>query len=289
MTRRETLLAGAGAVMTAYSASAGYQLYEWGRIYDLPGSGGPRIAVLGEPPPEPRPTLLINYAAATGSLQPYYEVIASTKFSAMMREAGWTVCAVDAPCHSGCDRWPLEPKNLDGWAHRYANGRNLWTPPTGQVGYKQRASAGLDRLIEAGYVDPLNIWAAGFSRGGLLAAHYAAFDARVRGLALFHPVTSLPLLSPWFDGHPAPEAAVVEDVALLAPQLVGKPVYLTVNTWDATVNTDAAAVFTRSLVEAGLPTNEYVPDVTLRVQTVPGHTSPNSVYEEARAWLLERM
>ncbi len=293
MTRRTLLTAGAGLAIAraACATTVPPTIYPWGRMYTLEGGSNPTIAVLGEPPATPRPTLIIHYANMQQSLTPYNEDVASTKLAALMQTQGWTVCGCSAPGHTGSDRWPDEipiEAGLPRWAWRYANGHTLWVPYGAQVPYKLRVLNGLARLQADGYVDPNNLWCAGFSRGGLLAAHYAAFDSRVRGACYFHPVTKLNLLSPWFDNHPNPEACAVEDAELLAPQLAGRPAYLTVNSWDTTVNTDAAIGFARALTAASGPTSSYVPDVTLKVQNVAGHTSPNSVYEEAEAWLTAR-
>ena len=287
MTRRALLATGAVAASGAFAAGFDPVAINGGWSYPLSGSGNPRITVLGDVPPSPRPTVLALYANAIGSMYPLNNGISSTQFAALLPD--WTRCCVDTPCHFGGDRFAGEPTNLDGWAHRYANGRTLWAPQAGQLGFLQRCSAGLDRLIDAGYVDAANLFVAGFSRGGLCAAHFAAYDPRVKGLLMFHPVTQLNLLSPWFDGHPCPEAAAVEDLVLLAPALAGKPAFLTVNTWDETVNTDAAISFARALMAAGGPTGATVPDVTLRVQTVAGHPSPMIAMEEARDWLLARV
>lgn len=290
MMHRRGFLAGAALAAAAArpaAASSHPVAVTGGWSYPLPGSDHPRIVVLGDPPAQPRPTVLILAGNALTSMVPLDSPVNSRRFASLLPD--WTRCCVDVPCHFGGDHWPNEPTGLDGWVHRYANGRTLWVPAPGQAGFLQRCSAGMDRLIAAGYVDPQRIFVAGFSRGGLCAAHFAAVDARVRGLLCFQPVTQLNELSPWFDGHPAPEAAAVEDAALLAPALAGKSAFVTVNTWDLTINTDAAVGFARALTAAGAPTATWVPDVTLRVQTVAGHPSPAAALEEGRDWLLARV
>jgi hypothetical protein len=213
--------------------------------------------------------------------------LAATTFAQLMRDAGWTVCAVDLPCWSGCDRWADEPRQNEGMAHRLANGRSLWQPPGLQIGVRERALAGVNLLAAEGYVDLDNLWTAGHSIGGPFALNQTAFDARIRGAVLFHPVTEFLALYE-FAAHPLPGAVAAEDVRHLAPQLVGRSLFVTINTADLRVNTDAAVTAVRTFVAANAPTETWVPDITLKLPTQPGHPSPASAYTEARDWLLAR-
>lgn len=288
MTRRELLVTGA---LAAGAAAAGFDpvIYSWGRVYPLSGGSNPGIAVMGEPPVAPRPTLLVWYAQKSGSLTPYNTNVASSVFAAAAVAAGFTVCAVDAPSHSGCDKFPNEPTDLNGWAWRYQNGLSIQQAYGTQKNFKQRASAGLDRLIAEGYVDATRIATVGFSRGGLLAGHYAAFDPRIRALALQHPVSRLRLLNPWFAGLPeaALAAADAEDLRLLTGSLAAVPCDARGPGWDTVVNTDAWWEFARLLTAAQGASETYYPPVNAKAVPVAGHTTPYSEHAEVIAWLAQ--
>ncbi len=284
MTRREILAAGALTLVRPTLPSP--RIYPWGRYYELPGSSGPRIAVLGEPPANPRPTLML-FRSAAQSVEGLGLALASTALAQLMLAEGWTICGVDLPCESGCDRWPGEPPQIPGIAHRLANGRSLWSGASGQSGVRQRASNGLDMLASAGYVDLARVFAAGLSRGFPFAAGCAEYDQRIRGLVGLHPVTEWLALEE-FTGHPLPELCAAEDVRLMAPALAHLPLWGSVNISDSRVNSLAAVRAVMAFAESGTPVEEPDPRVTLRIPSVAGHASPDYVYAEARDWLLAR-
>lgn len=286
MKRREVLAAAAGCALLGKAASAEPTVFSWGRYYPLPGGSNPRIFVLGEPPPAPRPTILF-FRTAQQSKYRLGETLAVTPFAQLMAAEEWTECAVDLPCWSGCDRFPDEPLQNEGMAHRLANGRSLWVPAPGQVGVRERAYSGLELLASEGYVDLERVWTAGLSIGGPFALNYAAYDSRVRGVALFHPVTEFLALYE-FAGHPNPEVVATYDVRLLGPQLLGRSLFARINVADLRVNTDAAVRAVREWVAAANPTETWVPDIDFASYPVAGHPEPARVYAEARDWLLAR-
>ena len=98
----------------------------------------------------------------------------------ILQELGFVCVSLDAPGH-GSDRVRSEPPELRSWRHRLKGGNDFVTS------FNQRLSRVLDHLVSLRVVDPQRVLAVGGSRGGFLAIHFAASDARVGSVAALAP------------------------------------------------------------------------------------------------------
>ena len=145
---------------------------------------GVRFGLLGEPGPAPAPLLLAFAANLETSLgtDPY------NRTALQLLPKGFRCASLDLPCH-GLDHRAGDPEGLKGWRARLDQGEVFVSTFAAQV------SQVLDHLIGRGIADPGRVAVCGTSRGGFMAAHAMAADARIRAAALFAPVTVLPALS----------------------------------------------------------------------------------------------
>ena len=133
---------------------------------------------------KPAPTLFMLAGTIEGTLErPYYRQCGNE-----LAELGYLVVSIDLPCH-GTQTTEGEPAGLSGWGQRVGNGEDIVAESN------VRLSQVLDHLITIGLTDPSRVAAAGTSRGGFLAIHFAAHDPRVKAVAGFAPVTDLAALS----------------------------------------------------------------------------------------------
>lgn len=274
MNRREILLAAAATGLLAKASSAALCPYPYspptysdsGWIYPLPGSGGPKVAGLGDPPSTPRPTLMFLYHHTPLSI----DHALGHSLAVLLAARGWSAICVDVPGWSGCDRCPDEPKYLPGLRHRIENGRPLFSAGPNQLPFLERATAGLDRMIEAGYVDPARVAVCGFDIGALMAAHWMAVEPRVKAGAFVAPVLEL-LTQADFTGCTDPVAATSYDVRHLGA-LAGRPRFLICNESDTRTPPETCWNTHQAFKAAEPSTAEFAPDLQLCL--VPGPTPP---------------
>lgn len=224
---------------------------------------------------QPAPTLFIFAKALEETLQEkdYFEV------GRLLLEHEYLCVSIDLPCH-GEDARADEPYGLDGWRTRLERNQNVIADFTAKL------TRLLDYLIEQKYSDPESIAVCGTSRGGFVALHFAAADARVRSVAAFAPVVDL---------TPVPGFAGMETNALMrslageniAPQLVDKAVWVSIGSDDKVVDTDLVIEFTRRIVAAKADENTPA-NVELHVMPTLGHTTPPNAHWEASRWLLQQ-
>jgi dienelactone hydrolase len=241
---------------------------------------GVRFGLLGNKGPSPAPTLLVFSARMEDSLGNE----AYIKAGRILAGRGYLCVSLDLPCH-GEDAKAGEPEGLAGWRARLEKGEDLLG------GFLARVSAVLDYLIQEGYTDPRKVAACGTSRGGFIAMHVAAADARVRCAAGFSPVTNLLALREFagMEQHAATRALALTQAA---PRLAGRPIWVMIGNNDRRVSTDDAIAFTRAVVAASVA-QEQPARVELRVAPAPphptGHYTPTNAHEEAAAWIWARL
>lgn len=241
---------------------------------------GVRFGLFGKKGSAPAPTLFV-FALGLEDLQkqPGYSEVGRR-----LARNGFLYVALDPPCH-GEDIKPKEPSQLSGWRYRLENGASLIPD------FTSRATAVLDYLIKKGYSDPSRVAACGTSRGGFLAYHFAAADARVKAAAGFSPVTDLMALSE-FAGMKNSEAAKALTLEKHAAKLAGRPMWLSIGNDDQRVSTEAAIAFTRKLVAAGAAVRKDLRQplpVELIVGQASGHSAIEHAHELAAAWLLRQL
>jgi dienelactone hydrolase len=187
--------------------------------------------------------------------------------------------SVDVPGH-GAERKRDEPEGIDAWRARLESGE-VFLPE-----YLGRVSSVLDFLIQNRYTDPDSVSVCGTSRGGFVALHFAACDARVKRVAAFAPVTNLAVLRE-FQGMA--DKSLLQSVSLsrLTDKLVGRPVWLTIGNCDNRVGTDETITFMKEVVAASVARNR-IPTIELHIKPSIGHSAPARAHEDAAAWLLSR-
>jgi len=238
---------------------------------------GHRCGLSGDKPSIPSPTLFVFATRLEESLSDD----GFFKAGRILTEHGFLCVSLDMPCHGADARDGEVPDRLDGWRARLEAGEDL------VAAFTARATAVLDHLIETGYTDPQQIMACGTSRGGFMALHFAATDARIKATATFAPVTNLLRLWEFFG---AEEQAAVTSLALInhADKLAGRAIWLCIGNNDDRVSTEDAIAFTRRIVEVSAAPEKIVP-VELHVIGTPGHGIHATAHEEAAAWLLKQL
>lgn len=188
--------------------------------------------------------------------------------------------SLDLPCH-GEDRRPEEPEGLDGWRTRIDAGENLVRE------FNCRASDVLDWLISKGYTEPGRVAACGTSRGGFLAMHFAAHDARVGCAVAFSPVTDLAALSE-FEG--ATENEMVKSLALAnhVRELARRKIWMCIGNNDLRVGTDRVIALLREVTQEATA-QRILPEIELHITPVPGHAVHATAHQEAAGWLASQL
>ena len=188
--------------------------------------------------------------------------------------------SLDLPCH-GQDVRAGEPEGLRGWRTRLEQGEDPVARFTARILRRARYSP------REGYADPGKVAVCGTSRGGFMAMHAAAADARVKCAAAFAPVTDLSALRE-FEGcadHPWSRPS----------RLPGSPHNSPGGRCGSAsgTTTSGSERSTPSLLPAALwrrPSRRDRPaNVELHVMPSLGHSIHATAHEEASAWLLAQM
>ena len=229
--------------------------------------------VWGKPRTKPAPTLFMLASTIDGVLgDPYFRQCGNE-----LAEFGYLVVSVDLPCH-GTQTVEGEPAGLSGWSHRVGNNENIVAE------CNVRLSKVLDDLIKTGLTDPERVAAAGTSRGGFLAIHFAAHDRRVKAVAGFAPVTELAALREFRDTQKHPLVAKLS-LKNQAEQLAGRPVWIIIGDVDDRVGTHHA-IEVASRLSAVAKAKKVASNVELHVMSEPrGHTTPKGASKLAAEWI----
>ena len=221
----------------------------------------------------PAPTLLLFALAGPETLttEPYCRV------GWLLHAQGWNVVSLDVPGH-GADQRADEPPGLGGWTARITAGQDF------VVAFQERVNDVVVHLVTTGAAAPAHIAAAGTSRGGFMAFHAAAGNAKIRAVAAFAPVTDLFVLNEFSGLEQNP---LVQRLALVnaAETLADRAAWITIGNADSRVGTDRAVAFAQALAAAS-QARGFGCDITLRVLPTPGHSGPPEWYDEATAWFL---
>jgi len=238
---------------------------------------GVAYGVWGDLVGKPASTLFILSGTIDGTLDSAYFRQCGNELA----ELGYILVSIDLPCH-GTQTEEGEPAGLSGWSHRVGNDEDIVAEANA------RLSSVLDELIKTGLTDPNRVAAAGTSRGGFLAIHFAAHDARVKAATGFAPVTSLAALSEFRTRQDHP---LVTKLSLInqAEKLAGRPVWIITGDRDERVGTHHAIELAGKLSsvakERDIPSN-----VELHVMSEPrGHTTPQGASSMAAAWIHRQL
>ena len=238
---------------------------------------GVRFGIVESKQPSPAPTLFVFATRLEESLEDdsFY------KAGRILSESGFLCVSLDMPCHGMDVREGEQPDRLEGWRTRLEADENIISD------FTSKASAVLDYLIEAGYTDPQQVMACGTSRGGFIALHFAAADARIKAVAAFAPVTNLLRLREFCGTE---QHATIDSLSLInhAEKLATRAIWLCIGNNDDRVSTDDAIAFTRRVVQDSSAPEKIVP-VELHVLATEGHGIHATAHEEAAAWLLRQV
>ena len=237
---------------------------------------GVRFGILGDKPAAPAPTLFVFAGTLETSLGDDNYI----KMGLLVAKEGFLCVSLDAPCH-GADQKPGEPSGLEGWRARLEKGDDFL------AAFNAKASKVLDYLIQERYTDPQKIAAAGTSRGGFLALHFAASDPRVKYVAAFAPVINLLALREFhgLEKHQLTQALTLTN---FADKLAGRAFWVCIGNNDQRVGTDYTIAFTRKLTEVAVARDKPA-NIELHVMPTVGHSIHPTAHDEAAAWLLRQI
>jgi len=187
---------------------------------------------------------------------------------------GYLVVSLDLPCY-GEARLPGEPEGLDGWVQRIT----LEKPFLDM--FLQSCVAVLNSLAGEGVIDPRRIAVGGVSRGGFMALHFAAVEARIRRAAAIAPLTDLAVLAEFSS---LKDSSRLSDLRLLnkASELAKKSVWMCIGSDDNRVGTRPVLDLASAIVNAGAGTTDF----QLRVTPQPGHVAYDGALTDAGLWLV---
>ena len=238
---------------------------------------GVQFGLWGNESDRPSPTLFVLASSIEATLGDSYYRQSGNALSNL----GYLCVTIDIPGH-GSQHRSDEPDGLAGWRYRTDRGEDFVAETN------QRLKEVLDFLIREGYTDPAKVAVCGTSRGGFLALHFAAFDARVKCVAAFAPVTDLIVLREFF-GAEDDQLVSSLSVSAQADRLAGHPVWIIIGDRDERVGTDNSIALARritaSALAQGLPAA-----VELHVLPEPrGHTTPVGAPEQAARWIHQQI
>lgn len=156
--------------------------------------------------------------------------------------AGFSLLALDLPCH-GADATEPAKFELTCWRKRIE---------AGDTELFRKFCSGLSLVLDQ--IGATEVSVVGQSRGGYTAVTCAAYDERIRNIALLSPVTDLQRLTE-FDGYAVDQE--VYGLAQFVPYLAGRHIMIRIASDDSRVGTDAAVAFGK-LVNAEIRLVDFV-------------------------------
>jgi acetyl esterase/lipase len=236
-------------------------------------AAGTAFAMLPPQVGGPAPTLLLFAMGGWDTLttEPYCRV------GRLLYAQGWNVVSLDLPSH-GADVRPGEPE-IVGWVARLKQGEDV------VASFRLRVNDVIEHLITAGIADPSRIAAAGTSRGGFMAFHVAADNPRICAIAAFAPLTDLLALTEFAGQESNP---LVQRLALIhtAEAVADRAAWIIIGNADTRVGTEHAIAYARAIANAS-QARSLGCEVTLRVESAPGHMGLSEWHDLAADWFLQ--
>jgi len=257
--------------MLALAPAAAETALDW-RVMKSPA--GFRYAVTGGVPAAPAATLILLGGSMDDIIiQDTFERIAQP-----WRKAGGVIVTLDSPSH-GAEQPADEKNSLRDWRRRLVAGDNF--VPT----FTARLRSLLDQLIRDRYADPARVAAAGISRGGFLALHFAAVEPRVRVIGAFTFVSELTTLVE-FNG--AEQVPLVRSLAAahLVDRLSDRKLFGIIGSTDYRAGTARAVEFFTRLAETTVAQGRP-PNAELRIVPVAGHQLELRDFAAGGEWLAQ--
>jgi len=255
-------------------------------VQELTTTDGVRLAVLGEKPDSPAPTLLVFGGDRRSTL--LGEDV--NEIGRLLARQGFLSASLDIPCH-GDDVRPGEEPGLTAWRDRIVKGEHIFTD------FTRRVSQALDYLIAEGYTDPDRIVISGTSRGGFCALHAAAADERIRYVLAFAPVTHLPVLRE-FEGAREHPAVLALSPIRFADKLASRTIWIAIGNDDVRVGTAECIALTQAILQQAHRGADPIPielhvlstvDHRLHAVRKPEYKQWTSPHDDAAAWLIAVM
>lgn len=245
-----------------------------GKVEVLKTKTGVRFGIWGEAASRPAPTLIILGSTIEATLgDAYFRQCGNT-----LSRHGYLCVSIDIPCHGEQAR-SKEPGGLEGWRRRCEQNEDFVAENN------ERLSKVLDHLIGVGYTDATRIAICGTSRGGFLALHFAAHDARVKCVAAYAPVIDLTALSE-FRGAETNKTVTALALTRQAHKLAQRASWIIIGDRDDRVGTDHSIALARRITAEALA-KKLAGHVELHVVTEPqGHTTPAGAAEKSAQWML---
>ncbi len=172
---------------------------------------------------------------------------------------------------------------LSIWANDFEKGID----PIGQ--FLDSASIALDFAIREKFVDPSRIAVGGLSRGGLIAAHFAARAEKIKFLLGFAPVTKLRYVKEFshIKEHPLVTSYNLEN---LSESLAERHTRLYIGNCDTLVRTHSCFDFAMSLVAKAEEKKIRSPQVELFITPSigrMGHGTPPEIFQQGADWVFK--
>lgn len=144
-------------------------------------------------------------------------------------------------------------------------------------------------LISQGYIDESRVAAAGLSRGGFIATHFAARDPRISHVLGYAPMTSLSTIAEFKDilEHPIAQSW---DLARRIPQLINKKVRYYIGNLDTRVGTKECFDFVYQLTQAAHENKVRSPTVEMIISPSighKGHGTPPHIFKAGADWIAK--
>jgi esterase FrsA len=174
---------------------------------------------------------------------------------------------------------------MDFWADQLKSNHDLISP------FIAQCVEALDYLIAEGYTNPDHVGAAGLSRGGFIAAHFAAQDERVKTVLGFSPLTQLEEHSAFKteEAHP-----IIQRLSLtnLTERLADKTVRAYIGNRDTSVGTAACFHWIHNLTEAAYLHKHRSPPIELIIYPSighKGHGTPPHIFQAGAQWIAQNL
>ncbi len=223
----------------------------------------------------PAPTMvLLGASAHTNLTHPDF-----SRQGLLMHAKGWNVVALDAPCH-GDDLRPGEAQEILGWAARFQKDEDA------VADFVRRTNDVIDQLVKDGAAKPGSVAMMGISRGGFLAFHVAAGNARIGAVCALAPVMDWGVVREFAQMR---DNKLVRSTALINwADKITCPVWTIIGSDDDRVDT-AKTVEVMQRLLANNKTRNAGLAIDLHVTSTPGHSSQAWWHDEGAHWLLNRV
>jgi pimeloyl-ACP methyl ester carboxylesterase len=221
-----------------------------------------------------RPTLFLLGAATQSMLtNPDF-----SRHGELMYAQGWNVVSVDPPCH-GEDLRPGERAEILGWADRFLKGEDT------VAAFVARVNDVIDHLVTENVAKSGSVALMGVSRGGFLALHVAAGNARIAAVCTLAPVMDWAMVREFAEMK---ENALVKSTALINHvDRITCPVWTIIGSADDRVDTSKAVEVMHRLLANNSVRGKGLA-IDFHLTSTPGHQSFPIWHDEAARWLVER-